>query len=334
MALLARGTAAGVFVGVFLVATACVMFGGVRGARPYAFPHRVHVVDQGLDCTDCHRTAETGEDPGMPALRQCQLCHEELDANKPSERKVEALFDGKAYKTTPRRRLPDEVHFSHVAHIGSLASCDGCHGGLVGTAEPAGHAPGTKAACQACHEGKVDPGCATCHAEIRSDVPPNSHDGSWLRFHGSTVHAATGATADRCDLCHEKTSCQTCHQDALPASHNQFFRRRGHGLIARLDRQSCTTCHRTDSCSSCHEQARPVNHIGSFGGGRSQHCISCHQPLAASDCATCHKATPSHDLAPPMPQGHVPGMNCRQCHGLTAPLRHVDNGDSCSSCHR
>jgi hypothetical protein len=27
-------------------------------------------------------------------------------------------------------------------------------------------------------------------------------------------------------------------------------------------------------------------------------------------------------------------MNCRQCHGMTAPLPHVDKGDDCNACHR
>jgi hypothetical protein len=35
-----------------------------------------------------------------------------------------------------------------------------------------------------------------------------------------------------------------------------------------------------------------------------------------------------------MPPGHTPGMNCRQCHGLTAPLPHADNGSECARCHR
>lgn len=337
MALLARKVAAGVrsrvIVGVVLVAAGCVVFGGGGGPPAFAFPHRVHVVDQGLDCGDCHRTVETGDEPGMPTLRQCMLCHEEIDADKPAERKVDALFDGKAYKAAHALQIGHEVRFSHQAHVATVGKCEACHAEILGGAAPA-HAVTTMDGCSSCHAGKVDPGCETCHAEIRRDAPPRNHDASWLRFHGSAVRAATGATVERCDLCHEKTSCQSCHQDEMPRSHNQFFRRRAHGLVARLDRQSCATCHRADSCESCHQEARPTNHFGSFGGRRSQHCVSCHQPLATSDCAVCHKATPSHDFASPMPADHRPGMNCRQCHGLTAPLPHADNGDSCSACHR
>jgi len=56
---------------------------------------------------------------------------------------------------------------------------------------------------------------------------------------------------------------------------------------------------------------------------------------AGESCFVCHKGTPSHNLAPPMPAfpPHNAAMDCRSCHGVTAPLPHVDNGDSCTFCH-
>jgi hypothetical protein len=55
--------------------------------------------------------------------------------------------------------------------------------------------------------------------------------------------------------------------------------------------------------------------------------------LSSTSCGVCHKGTPSHALATPLPPDHVPGMNCRMCHGNGQPLPHVDNGDSCTLCH-
>mgnify|MGYP003581543783 CR=1 FL=1 len=45
------------------------------------------------------------------------------------------------------------------------------------------------------------------------------------------------------------------------------------------------------------------------------------------------------DDAPPKPAPkpavppHNAAMDCRACHGVSAPLPHVDNGDDCNTCH-
>ena len=76
-----------------------------------------------------------------------------------------------------------------------------------------------------------------------------------------------------------------------------------------------------------------MSHTGSFGGTTSNHCVGCHLPLATTECYTCHKSTPSHETATPLPAGHTAGMNCRMCHGHGQPLPHADKGDACSTCH-
>ena len=60
--------------------------------------------------------------------------------------------------------------------------------------------------------------------------------------------------SDQCSLCHQPSECTDCHSVELPESHDNFFRRRGHGLIASMDRQSCATCHDSDSCDRCHQE--------------------------------------------------------------------------------
>jgi len=324
-----------VLLGALLAATGCVLFGGGSGTQPLAFSHKIHVDQEGMDCTDCHAGVETSDEPGMPALAGCNLCHQQIDADKPPERGAAARYDGARYRTTAASALPGEVRFSHQQHVAKVQECNACHAGIA-TSEAVGASVAvTKAACLACHERRgVDGACATCHLEVRSDRPPRTHTGLWLRQHGSTVRGESQAIVDRCEMCHDDGGCQACHRSEPPASHNNFFRRRGHGLLARMDRDGCAVCHRPDSCDSCHRQVLPANHTGSFGGQRSTHCVSCHLPLESTDCATCHRSTPSHALAAPLPPGHVPSMNCRQCHGLTAPLPHVDKGDQCTACHR
>jgi Cytochrome c3 len=303
--------------------------------QPFVFSHKVHVVDQSLDCGDCHLTWETADDPGMPVVSQCMLCHQEIDAKKPPERRIETLFDGKTFKASHAMRLPGEVVFSHQRHATKVEKCSSCHTGIEqNTAVSASMKIGMQT-CHACHaERGVQTTCATCHKEVRMDKPPATHTTVWLRTHGRVVRAHNQDNANRCSLCHQESSCASCHLVQEPASHNDYFRLRGHGLMARMDRQSCAVCHRSDSCESCHQQTQPLSHVGSWGGVRNNHCITCHFPLGKDECSTCHKDAPSHALAAPMPANHTPGMNCRQCHGLTAPLPHVDKGDECSRCHR
>jgi hypothetical protein len=328
-----RRRAAAVLLGTFVAS--CMLIEATGGKPPLRFSHRVHVVKEGLDCTDCHRTAATQDDPGMPALRQCLLCHEELDAKKPPERGVGTLFDGKDYRAAHASRLESEILFSHRQHAAGDTKCAECHAGIEENDSIDESIAVRMDSCTACHAGKaVADECSSCHREIRADVAPDTHQHHWLRQHGKVVRAHGAATADRCSLCHDESTCADCHLNVRPESHNLYFLRRGHGLIARMDRETCAACHRSDSCDRCHSETRPMSHTGAWGSTLNRHCLTCHFPLASSGCQVCHQGTPSHALAAPLPPGHNPGMNCRQCHGQTAPLPHVDKGDQCIACHR
>ncbi|HVS12270.1 MAG TPA: cytochrome c3 family protein [Planctomycetota bacterium] len=304
-----------------------------RGAAPESrspFSHRIHA-EEGLDCSDCHGDAAEGE-PRMPVLAQCQLCHEELDAEKPPEKQAATVLAARAAFADPW--AGDDVIFAHPPHLAAELECGACHAG-VGESESLRRGERlSMEACMDCHARLGAPNeCATCHTTIRADEPPESHEHNWRRVHGQVARAGTDQRSDRCSLCHTETSCVSCHLDQPPENHTSFWRLRGHGVAAALDRQGCATCHRSDSCESCHEEVLPLSHSGMWGGTKSTHCLSCHFPLKAETCFVCHKDTPSHLLAPPKPPDHTPGMNCRQCHGNGAPLPHVDKGDNCNMCH-
>ncbi len=305
------------------------------GAKPFAFSHRVHVTDESLDCADCHQAAETTDEPGMPALSQCMLCHEEIDAKKAADRQVATLFGEGRYLAQRVSHLEDEVVFSHLQHATKGLDCNVCHVGIEQDEQIVAESAVRMDDCTACHEDRaMSTDCAVCHKEIRSDRAPESHARLWQRRHGGVARSQDHTTANDCTLCHDESSCASCHQETPPGSHNSYFRTRSHGVMARMDRQACATCHRSDSCDSCHRETRPLNHSGSWGGTQSRHCFGCHFPLGKDECSTCHGDTPSHLDAAPLPGNHTPGMNCRMCHGLTAPLPHVDKGDECSRCHR
>jgi hypothetical protein len=314
----------------------------VKPTPPFAFNHRVHVEDEEIGCVECHGRWDDDEDPGMPKAAQCALCHNSLDEEKPPERRVSNLIvDGKVRASHVGRQSP-EIVFSHLSHATREGTdCVSCHediakddGSLVGFAVPD---PMSMDACVACHAETTGPplsDCAACHSEIRAGVEPPSHRADWMRFHGSIVRGRSEDRVDQCALCHQESSCTMCHQVMPPENHTNFWRRRGHGLTASMDRASCMTCHESDSCRRCHEEIRPMSHTGSWGEPRDRHCLGCHEPLRNTSCGVCHDGTPSHEMATPLPPDHNAGMNCRMCHGNGQPLPHVDNGQQCTSCHQ
>lgn len=325
------------WVACLLSAAGCAVFqaigGGEKDEGRY-FPHGVHVVDEGLDCTVCHVGAEDEDEPGMPVRAQCMLCHEESEEGTPPEQRIERFFEGSAVPAAHYTKLPDETVFSHARHVTAGLECSACHG-EVGTSERV--TPALRLSmddCTSCHEQRgVANACSTCHSQIGADVPPSTHANAWMETHGRAAAAEGDRVVDRCELCHKETSCTACHQDMRPRSHDEYWRRRGHAVEAKIDRVNCAVCHRPDYCERCHRETLPASHVGSWGSPVDTHCIACHLPLSDNSCIACHKGTPSHAMAAPLPPNHTPGMNCRQCHGLTAPLPHVDNGDDCAICH-
>lgn len=315
--------------------TGCVILNTVVGVDSYAFGHRLHVEEEGLDCIDCHIYAEDEADPGMPRLRQCDLCHDELDAELPEHKRMASFFDGRDYLRTHPEGFPDEVIFDHLAHVEAMDyECLDCHADVADNDLPGYLDPQKMDACVACHDGQGrQDDCTVCHADLDVDVAPRTHDLGWGRMHGEIQRSCAAETVNDCAMCHTEQTCNACHQVEQPASHDVYFARRGHGLHARMDRDSCSTCHTPDSCDQCHSVSAPITHVGGFGGTMANHCVGCHVPVQGETCFTCHKGTPSHFLATPLPPGHNPGMNCRQCHGLDAPLPHPDKGDSCIACH-
>jgi hypothetical protein len=318
--------------------TSCALVGVLDGGDGrMAFSHSVHV-EEGLDCGDCHMGIEDSNEPGMPSMAGCMLCHESMeDEDTPPAKRLATLFDEEGrYLARSLSRLPEETVFSHLRHVteGAL-DCAACHGEIETTDSVLASVEVSMDECMACHTEQSRPNeCTTCHTLYAVDRAPPTHSQNWMRIHGSISRARLEDRVQDCSMCHTEQSCQACHQETQPASHTNQFRLRGHGIQASIDRDSCAACHRTESCDRCHQETRPLSHSGSWGGARSTHCVGCHEPLLTGSCATCHKQTPSHRMAAPKPADHVASMNCRLCHGLGAPLPHVDNGSDCNSCHR
>jgi len=319
----------------------CMVAGALVGTqKPFAFSHKLHIESESLECVDCHTRTGDSDDPGMPRPAKCAICHAGLDEEKPPERQVSTLFDGDQYKAVHASLQSDEIVFSHQSHTERGQDCSACHAAVASDdgelAKLGTSLRMSMEGCIDCHVASSGPrtdDCEACHVEIRAGTAPPSHRANWTRYHGTIVRGRSNERTDQCSLCHKPSECTDCHHVELPENHNNYWRRRGHGLTASMDRQSCATCHDSDSCQRCHEDIRPQSHVGGWGAPQDRHCLGCHEPVRSSTCGVCHPSTPSHEMATPLPPDHNPAMDCRMCHGHGQPLPHVDNGQTCTSCH-
>lgn len=295
-----------------------------------SFDHGVHV-SHGLTCLFCHKIAPNGAPPLMPEKDLCLVCH----ANTPVQAEVEGFFEN---YTLRRAAAPfsSEIQFSHPVHEESIQDCNTCHEGIRTSEQSGPELRVEMDECMACHEALGLPNeCSTCHAEIDRDWEPENHAQLWKQRHGQIARARNDRHVENCALCHTEDTCIDCHAQEQPDSHTEFFRMRGHGLTASMDRQNCAACHRSDFCNRCHFETQPMSHFTNpkFGSPRNDHCFSCHYPLRSENCSVCHLGTPSHSLAPPKPSWHSPAMDCRSCHEPGIRLTHADGGQDCNLCH-
>jgi len=298
------------------------------------FSHKTHA-EEDLDCDECHSKAASTDDAGLPAMKQCQVCHKGIDEELPEHKRIVTRF-GKEPVWSHVTEISEEVRFSHKAHQEAKVQCDECHQGIAKSSAVTDKVHVDMDACIKCHKRKgAAAECSTCHQKIRKDVSPDNHKHQWERFHGQVARAKTGGSQNDCGLCHTEPSCTACHQEEAPRNHTNQWRHRGHLIAASMDRENCAVCHKSDFCDRCHQETAPRSHRGSFGSPRNRHCLTCHTPVSNEQCFLCHKSTPSHLAdADPLPSGHTAAWNCRQCHGNGAPLVHPDNGAVCTGCHK
>jgi hypothetical protein len=134
--------------------------------QPIAYSHKQHIA-MGLQCLDCHSSADTGAAATLPSVRKCMLCHAKLGASKPEIKKLAAFAASK--HEVPWQRVygfPPEslVKFQHAPHVRAKIACATCHGDMTQatTAELlVKHNMGT---CLSCHrQSKATEDCAACH---------------------------------------------------------------------------------------------------------------------------------------------------------------------------
>jgi hypothetical protein len=134
--------------------------------QPVAYSHKQHLA-LGLDCLDCHISADSGAAATIPSVRKCMLCHAKLATDKPEVKKVAAFAQSR--REIPWQRVysfPSEalVKFQHAPHFRAKIDCTVCHGDMrqATTAERVvKHTMGT---CLKCHrQNKATEDCTACH---------------------------------------------------------------------------------------------------------------------------------------------------------------------------
>jgi len=280
-------------------------FSGVGLARENAysdttkFSHKQHVIEEELECADCHSNVEnsiSGLDNLMPEREVCLDCHEEDELKN---------FQSFA----PITRFSEK--FSHKKHLTSGEDCQSCHGAVVEpTAAPADIIPGmTK--CMDCHESKIVSvtanTCRTCHT-ASENLKPLSHTFNFEHNHSDQARMAAGemSTNKNCMVCHKQNFCQDCHEgDNLARFSHPLNYEFTHALSAQNKERDCAVCHTERSfCVSCHRDNNVlprshtvgwVNQIPNDGGRHSveaevdlESCIACHEQDAQAICQPCH----------------------------------------------
>ena len=137
-----------------------------RGIQPIQFNHAKHLAS-GMNCTDCHTGAQTGEKATLPAATACMACHESGLTNSPEEAKLRAAAAAGEIAWKPVTRVASHVFFSHRRHAGLAAiACATCHGAMDKATRPPANplAPIGMDACIACHrKSKASTDCNDCH---------------------------------------------------------------------------------------------------------------------------------------------------------------------------
>jgi hypothetical protein len=140
-----------------------------RLPQPVKFNHNMHVEENGMECSDCHRYVNTGRKATLPGKDVCLECHSEALGESPEEQKLVTILNSEQELNWQRVYvLPKHVYFSHFRHVtlGQIG-CQNCHGEMQELTSP----PDKPAVniidmgnCIDCHQDRhVSNDCLACH---------------------------------------------------------------------------------------------------------------------------------------------------------------------------
>jgi hypothetical protein len=305
------------------------------------FNHKLHVVDAGIKCEDCHTGAvksALSRDNLNPKKKDCAGCHDVNDQKTCNYCHYDGVFKKlKASKT--------ELIFSHKQHIQTeKKQCTDCHQGfdkVVFAKETAAGFPNMES-CYSCHNTqKASNNCETCHSNLTNLFPKNHRSPNFLNEHKVVFDASN--SKNNCMMCHSDNFCQVCHSPVGFNGNNSkdgfyapYYTKEGatktdraalqklttahelnyrftHGLDANQKSFECKTCHETQTfCASCHQTGgelitgiAPSSHqVANFTTIGVNTGGGLHSLLAQKDIESCQSC---HDV-----EGRDPA--CIKCH--------------------
>jgi hypothetical protein len=133
--------------------------------QPLRFSHELHAGRLRVDCLYCHRFAEQSATAGIPSMKLCMGCHQNLASETVH---TAALLDHwkEQIPVSWRRlqRLPDFVYFTHERHLAHGLQCTTCHGHVQQMPYTPRAATYEMGWCLSCHrERDASRDCWTCH---------------------------------------------------------------------------------------------------------------------------------------------------------------------------
>ena len=159
----------GAVVLILVVAAAAYAFRPLRVVpQPIAYPHKIHVVDNQMECLSCHVNADRSIGATIPSVTECMVCHENVKTDSPEIKKLAAY--AQKNEEPPWVRVygfpvEADVYFSHKRHVKAGVDCSTCHGDMKNMMTPMKeNVRWTMGKCIDCHrEKKVSVDCLTCH---------------------------------------------------------------------------------------------------------------------------------------------------------------------------
>jgi hypothetical protein len=134
--------------------------------QPIPFPHKTHIAKKAV-CTDCHETVEKGPIAGIPSVKTCMICHDQIATDHPLIKQV-ASYSQKGIEIPWQRvyGFTHEAHvrFQHAPHIRANVDCAACHGDVANQTVAERVVDHNMGFCVNCHRQKgASNDCLTCH---------------------------------------------------------------------------------------------------------------------------------------------------------------------------
>jgi len=199
------------------------------------FSHQKHLLDTGLNCTDCHSnvaSAGYGQKVVLPDMIQCMTCHEQK----------QQPLGCRTCHTLSENIRPDFHGLDFIR----------AHGQMAETHAVLPDAPKT---CETCHKSTY---CEDCHEG--ENLSRKTHP---LNF--EFTHSLEAQSNEKnCITCHtDRSFCTSCHLEnhVIPHNHTAGWSNNipgdggRHRFEALSDLESCMSCHEDNAdqiCRKCH----------------------------------------------------------------------------------